>query len=151
MSYESGWTVTFPQGLTRGNVVSVCEELAPQLSALHETPVTVEPERISNGGLVVKFTEHPAWYKTLRFGCGYAMVGGGKVSEWPFIPSGNALELWRDNDTPVFTSEDVTSTFLKAFDGAPVFTRAEMQLFEATFAARGGVVSKRGRKRLFAA
>lgn len=149
MSYESGWRVTFKQGLTRGQLMDICQALSAALSEAHGTPVQASPEKICEGGIELKFAEHPEWYKTIRFSSGYLNAGYAN-RKWPYIHEGT-LATWVDSPEELFVPGGILGTFIKAFTGAPDWTREQMQCVEAQFKRVGGTVSHRGRKRLFAA
>jgi hypothetical protein len=54
-------------------------------------------------------------------------------NKWPWVN----LEVWERYPILIVTGGHQSTTFLKAFHGAPVWTIEELQIFEQCFAARG--------------
>jgi hypothetical protein len=126
---------------TTKSIVTLCNLLEERFGAGHE----FAPEPITEGGL--KMTKFPGLvdgaYKTMRFSVGDSSRRVG----WPWITSDarkrwNALpaeDLFARRDPEFGSSRLQIGLFLKAFHGAPCWTRDEIRIVAQCFEALGFV------------
>ncbi len=114
------------------------------------------PEAISEGGFV--YINAPG-YKSMRIQL-YAGVrihkradgvwtryarGSDRVERedaWPMITPATTPQEWRGNTAVIIHAGQRITTCLKAFDGAPAYTNAELAEWKAAFGAVGIECSK---------
>jgi hypothetical protein len=102
---------------------------------------TFEPEPISGGGILMThwpgMAEGSCCYKTFRF---VTCMSGGR---WPWIVKEKTLEQWRSEPESViwqpekFRPPYKFRIFLKAFYGAPVWTKNSIEKVTSAFASIG--------------
>ena len=134
VTYTLGFKVFFNKAVTRKDLMSLCDEVMMSLNPdpFHPT-VKVEPEPISEGGLVIRFLNIPRHYKSMRLHRRWC---------WPFITNSSVFEQWRFSDEVLLpASSRRESTFLKAFHGAPTWTLSELLIFKSAFEKLGGNVT----------
>jgi hypothetical protein len=111
-TYKRGFTLR--RGiLNKRGLLGMCSFLT------EEWGVSVVPEAVSEGGLRVM----GEGYKSIRF--------RSKTGRWPSIPSG--LDAMDEVDDTIFPSLKGCTTFLKAFEGAPAWTRTEISDVKIAF------------------
>lgn len=136
--------VTHTKGLTTKDVVALCVHLNHAFGEGYE----FVPEPITEGGILMKNwpEKQQKQYKTIRFGVDRNSGGSG----WPWIRE-DTFEKWKsdEKDNLLFAStasisskanasmEMKMGTFLKAFNGAPVWTIEELAKVEECFAKIG--------------
>lgn len=134
-TYTHGFKYGFGDKITTKDIVYIIDELQDAFSGNHK----FVPERISEGGIL--FEEFPgkteSMYKTFRFRIQSPCVG-----KWPWIEDGT-LDLWREQEPITIwenPSKKITlncASFLKSFDGAPLWTNEELDKFKNAFATVG--------------
>jgi hypothetical protein len=126
--YGRGPTFRSIRPITKGDMVRLCETLSEH--PLYRGVCALQPEPITEGGMVFRFLreEQPGprrcavcktcsgpQYKSIRFRYGR------------FIPvPREVMEEWKDCEEVVYSSNQVMSTHLKSFHGAPPFTVEEL-------------------------
>lgn len=112
-------------------------------NAYNDPNLRFEPEHITEGGIVFRFNNIPYFYKTVRFT---------NNENWPAIEPD---DVWENNNEIALSKKNmdnygevkskyVLRTCLKAFEGAPIFTVEELQIWENVFANFG--LKRKGRK-----
>lgn len=113
-TYCSGPVLRITRDVTKAEFISICD-------AMRSTP-----EAITEGGF--KFLNCPG-YKSMRF--------WQPGISWPFINPETVVNEWRtNNDVILFKGVDMT-TRLKAFNGAPAFTKKELNEYKSIFETVG--------------
>lgn len=142
-TYTSAWDLHFKKALTRGEYIQLCNALSNALNEHHgvnnkDELICVKPERITEGGW--EFSGGPGGvynsphFKTMRhsIGSNRTFSSGG----WPWVPE-NALGEWANSTERLIPANYWASTTLKAFNGAPVWTQGELEVFKKVFATFG--------------
>jgi hypothetical protein len=127
-NYMSGPALTFNAKAVRTSTFEQIERACKAANARLGSEHRLEPEAIVEGGFV--FVDwpgkQPGQYKTVRF----------SFERWPFVSDGTAAE-GPTGTTMVLgpRDRDRISTHLKAFHGAPAFTRNEVTAVANALAA----------------
>jgi hypothetical protein len=101
---------------------------APQKRSYYNTQeYEFKPEPISEGGIV--FSNFPGYgdgkYKSMRiFISQYGEYG---------IIGDDVMDKWKNNNKILCDKGETIDTFLKSFDGAPLWTIEELTIFEKCF------------------
>ena len=127
-TYTKGLTFKTTRVITQSDVITICEYLnnKEEFSGLSR----FEPEGISEGGIVYKFQNEcdKKWYKSVRLCVSYGDSGG----KWYWVNE-NVMTEWSESNAVIFDTNKKFTIFLKSFDGAPIFTLAELRIWEACF------------------
>jgi hypothetical protein len=127
-TYTTGLTLKTTKIITKGDIISMCMSLnsKEEYSDLCE----FEPEGITEGGIVYKFKDggDDNRYKTVRLRVSSGCSGG----KWYWINE-NVMSEWSESNDMVFDTNKKFTIFLKSFHGAPLFTLAEIKIWEACF------------------
>jgi len=119
----------------------ICDELASRFGG----GCKFLPETVTEGGIemVDWYNKKPNEYKTIR------LHGIGK---WPWITQEEMqdnFELWRNSDDAISDRPVEIHTFLKAFYGAPCWTKYELNIVQEVFEEYGfSLCKKRTKSRL---
>jgi len=143
-TYCNGYSLISQKNITKNDFIHLCKSLT------NEIGIDIEPESITEGGLVYKFNDYfPEYsYKSVRLSIKEALCtedgrgDDGKLwfkdqlthDKWPWIDN---VGTWVNNDDIVLPRARKIPLFLKSFGGAPPFTIEELEIFEACFAAVG--------------
>jgi len=125
-TYTTGLNFKTERIITKNDIINLCNLLnnKDEYSSLCE----FKPEGITEGGILYKFkNEHDKkFYKSVRLGiCN-------NIGKWCWINE-NVMTEWLDNDDIIFNKNVKFTTFLKSFNGAPLFTIEELKLWEQCF------------------
>lgn len=122
-TYINGIEFKTTKVITKNDIVVMCE-------LLHEKfpECSFKPEPTSEGGIQYIFKNNKAWYKTVRFCVHYDSSQG----NWTWV-NDNVMSEWKNNDDMIFPNNNKFSTYLKSFQGAPIFTIQELQIWEECF------------------
>lgn len=126
-TYTAGLRLKTERIVTKNDIVTLCMLLSGK--DIYTNVCEFRPEGITEGGIVFKFKEEnpgKQWYKTVRFS------GGMDRMKWAWIHS-DVISEWTDNSDIVFKKNEEFGTFLKSFNGAPLFTIDELKLWEDCF------------------
>lgn len=135
-TYTSGYHLKIMRNITKKDIVVLCDDLNKTFGDGYD----FRPEAINEGGIL--FHDFPGksgnMYKTIRF-------SSGRTPRWPIINQQSVMDDWKENDTQIFVSNNFyeeryatkISTFLKAFHGAPCWTKSELEKFEKCFESVG--------------
>lgn len=127
-TYTSGLSLKCERTVTKNDIITMCNLLnnREEYSNLCE----FEPEGISEGGIIFKFKNgfDPKWYKSVRL-CVHC---DGSKGKWDFIRK-NVMTEWSGNNDIIFNAKNKSSTYLKSFHGAPLFTLEELKIWEECF------------------
>jgi len=135
-TYFAGPNIRVSRNITTKTMVNLidalCERFGPGYS------FALEP--ISEGGIQMTSVEHG--FKTFRFNLN-------NYGEWPSINGATTLQSWRDNEhaTVIWNARDAVmrgGLFLKAFHGAPCWTRDELNKVASALASVGITCLKTG-------
>lgn len=134
-TYSVGFQMTAARDVSRQEYIAICEEMSVALNTLHHIDtIKVRPEPISGGGFVIITPDVPhAPYKTMRH---YF-----REIKWPWVEA-DVMDSWRDDATVLIQANSRSGTFLKAFDGAPKWTKAELLAIKAVLEAHALRVRK---------
>tara|TARA_Y100000389_G_C17392660_1_gene480754 strand:- start:541 stop:1047 length:507 start_codon:yes stop_codon:yes gene_type:complete len=140
-TYASGLTLKTKQKIIKNDIITLCNLLnnKDKYSNLCE----FQPEGITEGGILFKFNKNNVdykkeWYKSVRLCVGSALQKGPynmtfqEAGKWYRIYEGSLAE-WDGSDDIIFNENTTFSTFLKSFNGAPLFTLEELKLWEECF------------------
>lgn len=137
-TYEHFKTLYTSRDITKNDIVNICRHLEVEYLMNNLGNQEFEPEPITEGGIRFKSYDGNgpgkySCYKSIRF-----LMN----KSWPVVDRENP---WQSGDVeiavPGHTRIDL---FLKAFDGAPKWTKEEKNLFKAVLTNNGFVSSKRG-------
>ena len=127
-TYTTGLTLKTTRVIAKSDIITMCKSLnnKEEYSNLCE----FEPEGITEGGIVYKFKDGSDnnWYKTVRLCVSYGCSGG----KWYWINE-NVTSEWSENNDMIFDTNKKFTIFLKSFHGAPLFTLAELKIWETCF------------------
>ena len=128
-NYMPGPLLRFGKGAPRSTTFRDIQDAAVAASARLGKGYLLEPEEITEGGFM--FTEwpgmQPGQYKTVRFH---------GFRRWPFLEN-DAVKGGASAAATILKVRDGNDLglYLKAFHGAPVFTRAEVVIVAESLAA----------------
>ena len=128
--YGPGPTFRSARSITKDDMVRVCETLNEH--PFYRGICTFRPEPISEGGIVFDFLreEQPeprrcAVCKT----CSNRRYKSIRLRYGRFFPVPlEVMEEWKDNNEIVFPLNNIMTTHLKSFHGAPSFTTEELNV-----------------------
>lgn len=148
-TYTYGPDMSTESPVTTRSIVKIIDSLHAQFGEEYE----FVPEPITEGGIL--FTKWPGkkdgQYKTFRFN--FSHTSG----KWPWVERNGQVESWRNSREEVIWSpprrdagikrkkEDQKlkgTTYLKAFYGAPVWTMAELKMFQVALESVGIAIRK---------
>ncbi len=148
-TYSAGPVIVLRNAMTRHQFIDLCERASAELTKAgygqqSETSVRLAPEGITEGG--IEWTawpgKEPKMYKTIRLGV------DGPV-RWPWISGDEAVsEEWRRAPDETLLARDKYYTFLKAFYGAPKWTREEVETIMHCFREFGAAIQDYDRMKL---
>jgi len=130
-TYTTGLTLKTERTITKDDIITLCKLLnqREEYSELCE----FEPEAISEGGILYKFKDSDKkWYKTVRL----CVRCGETRGKWYWINE-NVLSEWSGNNDRIFNPKSKFDTYLKSFNGAPLFTLEELKIWEECFGQIG--------------
>lgn len=112
--------------LTKNDIYIICNSLKNKFGDGY----SFKPEAITQGGIIMEEFPNKTInnFKTLRLGTIYGNRCNG---EWPWIHQDLNIEEWKDNNDEIFINKThnkkfLIPTFLKAFHGAPVWNKNEL-------------------------
>lgn len=150
-SYGSGPVILLDQGMTRHQFLDLCERAERALSTLHdstqdESSFQLVPEAIIEGGIEWKMWpgKKPKMYKTIRLGVQHP-------SRWPWITGDDVVDEWRRGRDGMLLRGGKYQTVLKAFYGAPAWTRKELEVVVGCFREIGATIQLMDKVKLRAA
>lgn len=118
-TYCSGPTLKVTRDVTKAEFVSICNLMGSI------------PEPITEGGF--KFINCPG-YKSIRF--------WQPGVQWPLINPETVINDWSTSDEVILSKGFKMTTRLKAFNGAPAFTKKELAEYESIFETIGILMGK---------
>jgi hypothetical protein len=130
-TYTSGGGLVLNKDITKHEYITLCNILSNKLSELYKETVTVIPEDITEGGLLILTKDfiNTSKYKTFR----HTFINNINSSyRFPWI-NGDENEKWLNNNDLLFPKNIKAHITLKAFFGAPVWTIKELTIFKNTF------------------
>jgi len=146
MFYQSGFIYKSLIDITKKDIITLCKLL--NSLEYYKGVCTFEPEAISEGGIVYNFFNNDKVskclicsrngrkcseiYKSIRFCLGY----NGNSDRWPCV-SIDVMDDWVNDDDIVISKRSEIHTYLKAFCGAPPFTKEELAVIDDAFATVG--------------
>jgi hypothetical protein len=117
-TYTSGFNFSTNDKVTKHNIYNLCNDL----NEVFEKKLFFQPEKITEGGLLVTWPDQRNEYKTIRF-----VASDCSNRNWPWI-SDDPMKSWKNNNDVIWPIPDNFRTVLKAFDGAPSWTNYELGL-----------------------
>jgi len=137
-TYEHFKTLYTLRDITKNDIVNICSNLEVGYLINNLGIQKFEPEPITEGGIRFKSydgngTGKYSCYKSIRF--------SGNNS-WPFIDKSCPWEY--DDMEMVIPRHSRIDLFLKAFHGAPKWTKDEKNIFKMVLTNNGFTSSKRG-------
>ena len=127
-TYTTGLTLKTTRVITKCDIITMCKSLnnKEEYSNLCE----FEPEGITEGGIVYKFKDGSDnnLYKTVRL----RVNSGASNGKWYWINE-NVMSEWSESNDMIFDTNKKFTIFLKSFHGAPLFTLAELKIWEVCF------------------
>ena len=119
--------------ITKSEFVKICNELQENFNEHYKTDeYSFKPEQISEGGILFENFSSLGYgdYKTMRL---YFIDGRcGNESLYGFIPY-KVKELWQDDNDVLIPKGRQLFGLLKSFEGAPVWTVKELEIFKKCF------------------
>ena len=133
-----GFTLKTKRIISKDDIINMCELLNNHKE--YNNLCEFQPEGISEGGILFKFKNNfpNKWYKSVRL----CVNNGYSNGKWYFI-SDNYLSEWTGNKDIIFDKNDKFTLFLKSFNGAPIFTNKELQIWEECFNKIGIIKSRK--------
>ena len=127
-TYTKGMKLKCMRQIRKKDIINLCELLNENIKINK-----FEPEPISEGGIIYKWkNDNSELYKSVRFNC----------RNWEYI-NNDVMNAWKDNNDILFDEQDTFNTFLKSFNGAPIFTINELNIWENCFEIIGIKVIKK--------
>ncbi len=124
-TYTNGLQFKCNREITKNDLVTLCELLNTRPE--YVDTVEFKPEPIGGGGFIYIFKDPSLrGYKSVRF----------HADKWHWVRE-NVMTEWSGNHELVLKDKRKFGTFLKAFQGAPVFTMEELKIWEECFAQIG--------------
>ena len=127
-TYTDGLRFKCLKDITKNDIIVLCDLLAANYN---DNLCSFQPEGITEGGIKFVFDANcPSdWYKSIRL-CVYTGTTGGK---WYWVDNANVMIEWKNNDDLIFNKNATFHTFLKSFNGAPIFTIEELTIWVECF------------------
>ena len=126
-TYTCGLTLKTERIITKDDIITMCKLLNSKDA--YSNLCEFQPERISEGGIIFRFNNlNNKWYKSVRLCVGRNESKG----KWYLIDD-NCLSEWSGNNDIIFDKNNIFTLFLKSFDGAPLFTIEELEIWEECF------------------
>lgn len=130
----SGFTLESFEPLTTRKIVKICEELKKKFGEGYE----FEPDISLEGG--IEFKSWPGkiskQYKSFRFHISHFY----NIGKWPFIENNTFLKwiIEKEKNEIIFECSEISkklviSSYLKAINGAPIWTIDELKIFSQCF------------------
>lgn len=143
-TYGCQCSIYFYCDITKRDMVLLCTDLASEFEA---EKYTFSPDPVGNG--FIKFSN----YTDPDYKCMRLHFGGGSADTWPWVPD-DVMTEWLEDNTVIIKrncksgvksnrhimlerNQRPHKTFLKAFNGAASWTRAEHKRFEKVFLKYG--------------
>tara|TARA_B100000768_G_C11202562_1_gene342393 strand:+ start:300 stop:746 length:447 start_codon:yes stop_codon:yes gene_type:complete len=135
-TYTNGLCFKTERKITKNDIIIMCNLL--NSNSEYSNLCTFRPEGISEGGIIYDFKDNSQneWYKTVRLCVNHGNTGG----KWDWVNE-NVMTEWSDNDDIIFYENSIFTTYLKSFNGAPLFTIDEIKIWENCFQQIGIVRS----------
>lgn len=135
-TYAAGFNLKCLSNITKAQFIAMCQAIEIQLSADHS--ITLVPEAITEGGIRFEGGGYGnvhtgGWYKTMRIRM--------EDLDWPRIYD-TTLSEWTTDNEILYPAGTKGSTFLKAFNRAPIWTISELAIFKSVFESYGIRISK---------
>ena len=135
-TYTQGFNILSEKNITTKDISKLCRRLTEEFNKMfNSNEFKFEPEPITEGGIImVNFpNKDDEMYKTIRIQLGFM----NNRDKWPWIQN-EMIEKWESEpESKIITKDEIISTFLKAFHGAPVWTIEELEIFENCFSEIG--------------
>jgi hypothetical protein len=127
-TYTPGLRFKCLKDITKNDIIVLCDLLAANYN---DGLCSFQPEGITEGGIEFVFNANcPSdWYKSVRL-CVYSGTTAGK---WYWVDKANVMTEWENNDDLIFQKNTHFHTFLKSFNGAPIFTIEELTIWVECF------------------
>lgn len=124
-TYADGFLFTCERSISKRDYMLVADALG-----------AAGPEKVSEGGMV--FIEDERGYKSMRHetSIGPTAISRWRFVSWPWISDSTPGE-WRNSNAVLWPQGTRSYTFLRASDGAPRWTIAELQQIAQVFEANG--------------
>ena len=140
ITYTSGFNFKSTKNITKADFVLMSKIISTNLNNLYNTESDYEviPEAISEGGFkFIKFTNKTEpMYKSFRIHILNQNYSYASVHE------STVLTDWVNDDTVIIHPKMKGSTFIKAFDDAPRWTKEELTIFKECFQTFGAICNK---------
>lgn len=148
VTYTQGFKIEIKNGLTKREYILLCERISCELNKHYgykgEDKIKLTPECITEGGMRITggpdnmygdYDNKGKVYKSMRHHLG-----------WQWIKK-NTHEEWKESKDKLCSENTISETFLKAFDGAPVWTMDELNILKNCFESVGIVCKKMPKKK----
>lgn len=119
-TYEYGPTLQCARDITKNDIIKLCKLLNKKV--FFKGKCTFRPAKKVEGGIEYVFDDN-RWYKSIRF------CRNDFSFKWPNV-SENVMTDWYKNKDIIYEKQHRFDTFLKAFHGAPVFTKKELEVWK---------------------
>ena len=123
----NGYKLKASRDITKQDMIVLCNALN-----MFYQDATIEPEPISDGGLVFKYNDNAKRYKTMRL----------RIKHYPWVDK-NVISEWKDSMDVLIPKNYICDTFLKAFHETPKWTFEELQFWDMCFMEIG--LERKGR------
>lgn len=136
-TYTNGYDLIAIRNISKRDFIKLLDLLKIKFNEFYnDTNYSFAPERISEGGIIFCnfLGQDPGLspYKTMRLYKYFVTSGKESLYDEEWIDD-NTIENWRENDEILINRHQELGTFLKSFNGAPIWTIKELNIFEECF------------------
>jgi hypothetical protein len=117
-TYTFGFNFSINDKVTKHKIYNLCNDLNEEFKG----KLLLQPEKITEGGLLVTWPDQKNEYKTIRF-----ITSDHFNRNWPWI-SDDPMKSWKNNNDVIWPVSGKFGTVLKSFNGAPCWTISELEL-----------------------
>jgi hypothetical protein len=144
-TYCHGFNIKITEDVRKSDYIKMCEAISEGINNLNNSNIKMQPEAISEGGMVMTGLDNKEWYKTMRHA----------TYKWEWI-NDDTYDKWKSSDEILWNAgtkskyashqPSTVTTYLKAFHGAPVWTLEELNIIKEVFEEYGFKVTKMPKK-----
>lgn len=139
-TYTEGFVFETKKEITKKDYINLCKLISAKLNKHYDCDedekIYIVPEATTEGGMKFMWKKMGKKYKTIRHHCHQkpekGAIGGSWEVGWPRIKE-NTYAEWSVSDEVLFPEKTIGETFLKAFDGAPVWTMEELMILKVCY------------------